>query len=227
MIRQYDMIRKRYFRINATVRPGPVRRETGAAATPSPAHIELASAAAPAASAVPPGRGHRGPWCRAPEIGSTARSGPSKSEHPSPAPARKGRLAPFQGPQRACFDPGEPPSSVFVAGGARAPKGAQGGGSPRGSGGGTPHAEERPRRGLEAGGSASGFAATPFTWPPAGGLFMVLGMPGGKGRLRPWAEARLRAVGAGGAKPQEAAGSHDYRRNKYRREKYRGNRAKS
>ena len=56
---------------------------------------------------------------------------------------------------------------------------------------------------------------------------MVLGMPGGKGRLRPWAEARLRAVGAGGAKPQEAAGSHDYRRNKYRREKYRGNRAKS
>ena len=90
-----------------------------------------------------------------------------------------------------------------------------------------PPAEERPRRGLEAGGSASGFAATPFTCPPAGGLFMVLGMPGGKGRLRPWAEARLRAVGAGGAKPQEAAGSHDYRRNKYRREKYRGGRAKS
>lgn len=169
MIRQYDMIRKRYFRINATVRPGPVRRETGAAA--------------PAASAVPPGRGHRGPWCRAPEIGSTARSGPSKPEHPSPAPARKGRLAPFQGPQRACFDPGEPPSSVFVAGGARAPKGAQGGGSPRGSGGGTPHAEERPRRGLEAGGSASGFAATPFAWPPSGGPIHGIGDAGREGPL--------------------------------------------
>lgn len=32
------------------------------------------------------------------------------------------------------------------------------------------------------------------------------GMPGGKGRLRPWAKARLRAVGAGGGlAPQEAA----------------------
>ena len=97
--------------------------------------------------------------------------------------------------------------------------------------GGRGAARPTPRSALGAGWKPGGVRAAlplrPLLGPPAGGLFMVLGMPGGKGRLRPWAEARLRAVGAGGAKPQEAAGSYDYRRNKYRREKYRGDRAKS
>ena len=61
--------------------------------------------------------------------------------------------------------PGTPSCWMTEAAGARCAKARQGA-QPRGSGGVPPHAEERPRRGPEAGGAV-------FIRPPWGGLILV------------------------------------------------------
>ena len=137
---------------------------------------------------------------------------PKSAQRLVAAPASQGTPPPLSQPGKASWrpsrgrcgpvlTPGEPPSFVFVAGVPVRRRAHRGAAAPGGRGAARPTPRSALGAGWKPGGERAALPLRPLHCPPAGGLFMVLGMPGGKGRLRPWAEARLRAVGAGGAKP--------------------------
>ena len=79
-------------------------------------------------------------------------------------------VAAERGQRKRCPPPLRPPAPCLIDPmGARVPKGTQGA-KPKGSGGSMPPAEERPRRGLEAGGSSRPKAATALARPPLWGV---------------------------------------------------------